>query len=137
MTQDQKAVAAGAISGILFIALSVWILQQALPEPDAPTMGDRLAYAAKWAVIAAVPFFFMIVAVGNARFLSEAIDPTLHKESPRMIVDGRVADNTTQQLLLFVIASLSLAANLSAERLPILGAAAITFVIGRIGFWVG
>jgi len=137
MTQDQKAVAAGASSGIVFIAASVWVLQSLLPVPVANDAGDKLAYAAQWIVLAAIPFFAMIVAVGNARFLSEAIDPTLHKESQRMKIDGRVADNTTQQLLLFAIGSLGLAVTLSATQLPIIGAAAITFVIVRIGFWIG
>ena len=45
----------------------------------------------------------MIVAVGNARALGEAIDPTLGKESPAMIVDGRVLDNTLQQFVLFLV----------------------------------
>ena len=133
MTKDQKAVATGALSGIVFIAASVWLLHNLLPAPNAVDSGDKLAYAAQWLVLAAVPFFAMIVAVGNARFLGEAIDPTLGKESQRMIVDGRVADNTTQQLLLFAIGSLGLAVTLPAEDLPIIGAAAITFVIVRIG----
>ena len=137
MTKDQKAVATGALSGIVFIAASVWLLHNLLPAPNAVDSGDKLAYAAQWLVLAAVPFFAMIVAVGNARFLGEAIDPTLGKESQRMIVDGRVADNTTQQLLLFAIGSLGLAVTLPAEDLPIIGAAAITFVIVRIGFWIG
>ena len=137
MTQDQKAVAAGALSGIVFIAASVWVLHSLLPVPAVNDAGDKLAYAAQWIVLAAIPFFAMIVAVGNSRFLSEAIDPTLHKESQRMEIDGRVADNTTQQLLLFAIGSLGLAVTLSATQLPVIGAAAITFVIVRIGFWIG
>ena len=137
MTQDQKAVAAGALSGIVFIAASVWVLHSLLPVPAVNDAGDKLAYAAQWIVLAAIPFFAMIVAVGNSRFLSEAIDPTLHKESQRMEIDGRVADNTTQQLLLFAFGSLGLAVTLSATQLPVIGAAAITFVIVRIGFWIG
>ena len=137
MTGDQKCVATGAISGILFIALSVWLLQRVLPIPTVATTGDHLGYPAKWAAFAALPFFMMIVVVGNARFFGEAIDPMLGKESQRMVVDGRVADNTTQQLLLFVIAALALAANLPAESLPIIGGAAITFVIVRVAFWIG
>ena len=54
-----------------------------------------------------------------------------------MIVDGRVADNTTQQFLLFLAGSLALAAALPAERLTIVGAAAITFLIVRLAFWWG
>lgn len=137
MTRDQRIVLAGAASGISFMALAVWALQRMLPAPIATSIADHIAYALTWDALAAVPFFLMIVAVGNQRFFGEAIDPTLHKESARMAVDGRVADNTTQQLLLFVVGSLALAVNLSAQRLPIVGAAAITFAFMRTAFWIG
>ena len=137
MTRDQKTVLTGAGSGVAVMALAVWALQRVLPAPLATSIGDHIAHALKWDALAAVPFFLMLVTVGNARFLSEAIDPTLNKENARMVIDGRVADNTTQQLLLFVIGSLALAVNLSAQRLPIVGAAAITFAFMRIAFWIG
>jgi len=137
MTQDQRRVAIGAISGVLFIGVSVWLLQKVLPVPAVATTGDKLGYAARWCMLPALLFFLMIVAVGNARFFSEAIDPTLGKESQRMIVDGRVADNATQQLLIFVIAAIGLSASLPAQQLPVIGAAAITFVIVRAAFWIG
>ncbi len=98
MTRDQKIVATGAASGIVGMALAVWGLSSAIEPPAlADTAADRIAYALRWAVVAILPYFAMVAAVGNARFLSEAIDPTLGKESQAMIVNGRVADNTLQQ----------------------------------------
>jgi hypothetical protein len=79
----------------------------------------------------------MVAAVGNARFKSEAIDPTAGKESPRMIVDGRVADNTLQQLVLFLVGLLGLAVTLPPDRLSVIAAVAITFVVARSIFWFG
>jgi uncharacterized MAPEG superfamily protein len=79
----------------------------------------------------------MVAAVGNARLLSEAIDPTLGKENQKMIVDGRVADNTLQQYMLFLVATLGLAASVDGDAVKIVGAAAITFVIMRLAFWLG
>jgi amino acid permease len=79
----------------------------------------------------------MIVAVGNARALSEAIDPTLGKESPAMAIDGRVLDNTLQQFVLFLVGMLALSVGLPLHRLSIVGAVAITFVVMRLAFWVG
>lgn len=137
MTRDQKIVLSGALSGIAVMAGLVWLVQQLLPVPSPANVGDKLAYAVAWDAVAAVPYLIMLASVGNARFFSEAIDPTLGKESQRMVVDGRVADNSTQQLLLFVIASAALAIQLPAERLPIIGAAATTFATMRIAFWVG
>jgi MAPEG family len=138
MSRDQKIVAIGAMSGITATAVLVWLLSTWIQTPvlaDAP--GDRIGYALRWAVVAVLPFFFMVVAVGNARFLSEAIDPTLGKESPKMVVDGRVADNTLQQFLLFLVGMLGLALTLPAQRLSIVAAVSITFVVMRLAFWIG
>ena len=138
MTHDQRAVAIGASSGTLAMLLLVWGLSEIIPSRGvADTAADRLAYALHWAVFPALAFFAMIVAVGNARFASEAIDPTLGKESQKMIVDGRVADNTTQQFLLFLVGILALSVSLPVARISIVAAISITFVIMRLAFWIG
>jgi hypothetical protein len=137
MTRDQKIVGAGAASGILAMVLSVWILSRAIAVPTIAAAGERLAYALPWAVVAAIPLFMMLAAVGNARFLSEAIDPTLGKEDKTTIVNGRVADNTLQQFAIFAVALLALSVKLPADRLSFVPAVAITFVIARIVFWIG
>ncbi len=97
MTRDQKIVAAGAASGIVSMAVAMWMLSTLLPPPGPKSLAGALAYAARWLAFAALPLFAMIAAVGNARFLGEAIDPTRSAEDRTMIVNGRVADNTTQQ----------------------------------------
>ena len=91
----------------------------------------------RWSVVAVLPLFAMLVAVGNARFLSEAIDPTLGKESQKMVVDGRVADNTLQQFVCFLVGITALSVSLPIERISYVPAVAITFVICRIVFWIG
>jgi hypothetical protein len=138
MTQDQRSVAVGAVSGITAMILLVWGLSTVIPSPEiADNAADRIAYALRWATLPALVFFVMVAAVGNARFASEAIDPTLGKESPKMVVDGHVADNTLQQLVLFLVGMLGLAVTLPLHRLSIVAAVSITFVIVRIAFWVG
>jgi hypothetical protein len=136
--REQKIVAAGAASGILSMLAAMYVLSTGLPAPQGMhAAGDRIAYALGWCAFAALPLFFMIAAIGNARFASEAIDPTRGSESRTMIVNGRVADNTLQQLMLFIAGSLGLAANLPPERMAIVAAAAIVFVVARICFWIG
>ena len=138
MTRDQRAVALGAISGVTSMALLVWLLSTLfVPPPIADNSADRIAYALRWAVVAVLPLLAMIVAVGNARALSEAIDPTLGKESPTMEINGRVLDNTLQQFVLFLVGILALSVSLPLERLSIVGAATITFVVMRLAFWGG
>jgi hypothetical protein len=138
MTEDQKKVAIGAVSGIAGMLLLVWLISTFLPQPqviDAP--GNRIAYALRWSVLAVLPLFFMIAAVGNARFLSEAIDPTLRKEDQKTVVNGRVADNTTQQFLLYLIGITALSVSVPIEWISVIPAIAITFVISRLVFWIG
>jgi len=138
MTKDQKIVAAGAASGVVAMILLLWLLYTVLPTPSgADAVANRIAYALHWNALAVMPLFAMLAAVGNARFLSEAIDPTLGKEKPKMVIDGRVADNTMQQFVLFVAGSLALAAAVPGENVRIVGAAAIVFVVMRIAFWIG
>lgn len=138
MTRDQKIVATGAVSGIASMTLAMWLLSTLLPAPAGmETPADRLAYAARWLAFAALPLFAMVAAVGNARFLGEAIDPTRGAEDKAILVNGRVADNTTQQTLLFAAGLLGLAASLPPEWMGAIRAAAIWFVVARIAFWIG
>ncbi len=133
MTRDQKIVATGAASGIASMIALVWILKELLPNPA----GAAIPYTLSWLAFAALPLFFMLAAIGNARFMSEAIDPTLGKESRRITVDARVADNTLQQFVLFAAGSLALAVNLPPGQLDLIGAVSIVFVVMRLAFWIG
>jgi hypothetical protein len=138
MTKDQKTVAIGAASGVIGMVLLVWAIATYLPETRVlDSTGDRLAYAFRWSVVAVLPLFAMLVAVGNARFLSEAIDPTLGKESSKMIIDGRVADNTLQQFVCFLVGIMALSVSLPIEKISFVPAVAMTFVVCRIVFWIG
>jgi len=138
MRKEQKTVAIGAASGIVTMLVALFVLSKVMtsltPLADA---GERLAFAVKWTAAAAAPLFFAIIAIGNARFASDAIDPTALKESPAMVVDGRVADNTLQQYVLFVAASLAVAAASRGDQLSVVSAAAIIFIVSRFAFWIG
>jgi hypothetical protein len=138
MRTEQKIVAIGAASGVLVMALSVWLLITLLPAPqiaDAPA--DRLAYALKANVVALVPYFVMLITIGNKRFLSDAIDPTRRAESAEMDIDGRVADNTLQQNFVFAVASLAVSTLVQLQNLQVVWACAIVFVVARSVFWIG
>ena len=137
MTKDQKTVAIGAVSGIVGMMLLVWLISTWMQTQVLDVPGNRLAYALRWSVVAVLPLFAMLVAVGNARFLSEAIDPTLGKESHSMVVDGRVADNTLQQFVCFLVGITALSVSVPIEWISFIPAVAITFVICRIVFWIG
>ena len=138
MRTEQKTVAIGAASGVLLMAISVWLLTGLLPSPLlADAASGRLTYALGANVFAVVPLFIMFITIGNSRFLSDAIDPTRHAESPSMEIDGRVADNTLQQNFVFVVASLGLSTAVPLHYLQVVWACAIVFVVARAVFWLG
>lgn len=138
MTKDQKSVALGAVSGVVTMAALVWALSRVIAPPAIPDLaGDRLAYAVKWLVVAVLPLLMTILSIGNARFKSEAIDPTLGKESAAMLVNARVAQNTLEQFVLFLTGLLALSVLLAPGRLNLLPALSITFVVMRLAFWAG
>jgi hypothetical protein len=77
------------------------------------------------------------MAVGNNRFLTEAIDPTLAKEDRATQINGRVVDNTLQQFVVFFVATMALSVNLTPAQMRIIPAATIVFVAARAAFWFG
>jgi hypothetical protein len=138
MTREQKTVAIGAASGVASMIAAVAGIS--LIWPDASGLNDiagRLAYALKSNVFAAFPLLIGVITVGNNRFLSEAIDPTLHKEDAATLVNGRVVDNTLQQYLLFLVATLALSTSFTAGQMEVIAAATVVFVVARFAFWIG
>ena len=138
MKPEQRVVAIGAASGIIVMVISVWLLTLVLPSPRmAGTIAERLAYALRANVVAVLPLFIMIITVANSRFLSEAIDPTRHAESPTMVIDGRVVDNTLQQNFVFALASLAVSSLVPLHSLQVVWACTLVFVVARSVFWAG
>jgi len=138
MTREQKIVAIGAASGVAAMIVSMagiyrlWPLDRHLTD-----IGSRIAYTLQANAFAVLPLLIAVMVVGNDRFLSAAIDPTLGKESFATQVNGRVADNTLQQFALFFVATLALSTNLQAETMRLIPAATLVFVASRAAFWIG
>ena len=138
MTQDQKIVVTGAASGVAAMLIALAGLYLLWPNgPAMPDVGRRLAYALQANAVAALPLLLSIMAVGNNRFLTEAIDPTLQKEDAATRINARVVDNTLQQFVLFFAATMALSVTLAESHLKIIPASAIVFVAARIAFWIG
>jgi len=138
VTREQRIVALGMAAGILLMLMSMSALYRALPAPEGlATLADRIGYALRFNAVAALPLLFAFAAVANNRFLTEAIDPTLHREDRATEINGRVLDNTLQQTMVFVIATMALAAGLAPAQLRIVPAATIVFVAARLLFWIG
>jgi hypothetical protein len=138
MTRDQKIVGIGAASGVAAMVAAVSVIYQLWP----PNLGladvsSRLAYTLQANVFAILPLLAGIIVVGNDRFLSEAIDPTLQRENRATQINGRVVENALQQYVMFLVGTLALSVNLTAEQMRAIPAVVIVFVVARIAFWVG
>ena len=138
MTRDQKIVAIGSASGVLTMVAAVtaifWLW------PSNPLLADipmRLGYTLQANAFAVIPLLLGILVVANARFLGDAIDPTLQKENMAMQINGRVVDNTLQQFVLFLVATTALSVNATSAQMRLIPAATIVFVFARIAFWIG
>jgi hypothetical protein len=138
MTRDQKIVAIGSASGVLTMAAAVtaifWLW------PSNPLLSDismRLGYTIQANAFAVIPLLLGILVVANARFLGDAIDPTLQKENVAMQINGRVVDNTLQQFVLFLVATTALSVNATSAQMRLIPAATIVFVFARTAFWIG
>ena len=138
MTLDQKIVGVGAASGVAGMIAAVVCVYQLWPSSTGLVdISSRLAYTLQANAFAVIPLLAGIIAVGNNRFLSEAIDPTLRKEDEVTQINGRVVENTLQQFVLFLIATTALSVNLTAAQMRIIPSATIVFVAARLAFWVG
>jgi hypothetical protein len=138
MTRDQKIVGIGAASGVTAMIAAMTGIYQLWPSsPSLLDTSSRVAYAIQANAFAVIPLLAGVLAVGNNRFFSEAIDPTLKKEDAATQINGRVVENTLQQFVLFLVATTALSVNLTAAQMRIIPAAAIVFVAARAAFWVG
>ena len=138
MTRDQKVVGIGAASGVAAMIVAIVGIYQLWPtSPSLVDISSRLAFALQANAFAVIPLLAGIMTVGNNRFFSEAIDPTLRKEDAATQINGRVVENTLQQFVLFLVATTALSVNLTATEMRIIPSAAIVFVAARLAFWVG
>jgi hypothetical protein len=138
MNPDQKKVAIGAASGVLGMAILVYIVYSLLPAFNGmDTVTDRIVFTLQLNLFAMLPLFVALAVVGNNRFFSDAIDPLRHAENRRIEINGRVADNTLQQNFVFLIGTLALCTYLSSGSIKLIPALVIVFILARIIFWVG
>jgi hypothetical protein len=138
MNSDQKKVAIGAASGVLGMAVLVYVLYLILPDIHSlDTVLSRIVFTLQLNAVAVVPFFIMVAMVGNGRFLSDAIDPLRHAENRTMEINGRVVDNTLQQNFVFLAGTLALSTFLTEQTIKLIPALVAVFIFARIIFWVG
>jgi hypothetical protein len=139
MIRKQALVFAGMAGAVIVLAV-LWARLPQLPLrlPDGDDTAARLAFVAHWLLLPGLCLLAGIVAVANRRFfLADAMDGTRAPESRSLEINLRYNQNTLEQTVLAAIAWTGLALAVPHERLSLIPALAILFVVGRALFWIG
>jgi uncharacterized membrane protein YecN with MAPEG domain len=97
----------------------------------------RFALAARWLVVAMLPYVATCATIATARLREGAHDPTRGEESPTLKIHCRVMQNTLEQLVWFGVCLLAIAPLLSASEARVVPIASVVFVVARLLFWRG
>ncbi len=138
MIRKQLVVALGMGAAITLLSLAWYQLPVLpLPVPDGDDTASRIAFVAHWLLLPGLALLFGIGLVANQRFfVADAIDGG-PSSSSLIEITLRYNLNTLEQTALAAIAWLGLALVLSHEYLKLIPAMAISFLVGRILFFIG
>jgi hypothetical protein len=138
MLRKQLLVSAGMAFAVTVLLLLWNVGPDHLPGPENDDTPARLAFAVRWLLWPGFTLLAGVAMVANRRFfLEDAIDGTRAPASRSLEVNLRYNQNTLEQVVLAAIAWSGLALALPFERLSLIPALAILFVIARALFWSG
>ena len=128
------AVALGVTAGLWF---AVYALVPPLAGMDAPLA--RLVFALKCSGVAILLTFMTgIEAIAHERLGSAAFDPLAGHETRRLRINARYAQNTAEQVLIFVPGLLMLALySDGGAGMRAVVAATLVWTLSRFVFWIG
>jgi uncharacterized membrane protein YecN with MAPEG domain len=99
--------------------------------------GARLVLAARWLLVAFLPYAAVCLVILYRRFDEGAHNPLVHEESERLKIHCRVMQNTLEQLAWFAFCILALATYLSPAQARLIPIASIFFAVARLVYWWG
>ncbi|MEE3328200.1 MAG: MAPEG family protein [Myxococcota bacterium] len=139
MNEDQRFVAVGmagaAIFSVLFVAVGLYLFDSPVLGYDSP--GDRIAYALRCDFWAGFALLAGIARVAGQRFFSNEIDGSVPAEGHSLQVNRTYIQNTTEQIILLLMAHAALSLVVSSELLRLIPILVALFLIGRVTFWAG
>ena len=135
----RSGMAAIAISMVVSLALWVALYRLLPPLTGMESLGARMLVALKCAAVATL---FTLVAgveaVARERLQSDAFDPLAGHQTKRLAVNQRYLQNTLEQIVIFTVGLIGLAAFLTGgEAMRIIPATTAIWVLNRYAFWIG
>ncbi|HEY9840216.1 MAG TPA: MAPEG family protein [Candidatus Obscuribacterales bacterium] len=137
LQERQHRVKGTMVPIVLTTQLAIGIGCLLLPSPQLSSDYERLRYLFGWDFIALLPYLLVMLTIMLQRLNEGAHNPLLGQESPQLAIHCRVMQNTLEQYLVFVPASLVLATRLPAGYLQVLPLLAIGFCLARLVYWKG
>ena len=120
----------------VFLAVAVgYALSPPMREVGDP--GARLVMAARWLVVALVPYVAVCAHIATARFFEGAHDPLAGGENERLKIHCRVMQNTLEQLVWFTICIIALATLLGPAEARVVPVLCVVFAVARFVYWWG
>ena len=123
------------VPGVLLAVAAGYALSPPMREVGDP--GARLVMAARWLVVALVPYVAVCVHIAIARYFEGAHDPLAGTESERLKIHCRVMQNTLEQLAWFTICILALATLLEPAQARVVPVLCVVFALARFVYWWG
>ena len=117
---------------VIAAAYAVTPPMSGLLEPAA-----RLVLAARWLLVAALPYAAVCLVILYQRFAEGAHNPLAHVESERLKVHCRVMQNNLEQLALFAACIVPLATYLSSDQARLIPITCVFFAAARLLYWWG
>jgi len=99
--------------------------------------GERLILAARWLLVAFIPYAAVCLTILYQRYAEGAHNPLVGGESERLKVHCRVMQNTLEQLLWFTLCIVSLATYLSPSQARLIPILCVFFALARLVYWWG
>ena len=98
---------------------------------------DRLILAARWLLVAFIPYAAVCLTILYQRYAEGAHNPLLGGESEGLKIHCRVMQNTLEQLLWFVLCLLPLSTLLSPSQARLIPIVCVFFAVARLVYWWG
>jgi len=107
------------------------------PLPGLANPGERLILAARWLLVAFIPYAAVCVTILYKRYAEGAHNPLLGDESEGLRIHCRVMQNTLEQLIWFTVCILPLATYLSPSQARLVPILCVAFAFARVVYWWG